>query len=78
VSSEAEKESRILKDLGERIREIRLGKGIRQNEIAYRCHFDKSSYNNIEAGKRNVTILTLHKIAEALEEPIENLVKQKR
>ena len=42
----------------------------KQNEIAYRCGFDKSSYNSIEAGKRNITIHTLYKIAEALEEPI--------
>jgi transcriptional regulator with XRE-family HTH domain len=75
VREEEDKENRILKNLGERIRKIRLGKGIRQNEIAYRCHFDKSSYNNIEAGKRNMTILTLYKIANALDEPVENFFK---
>ncbi len=56
-----------LKELGKKIKEIRLSKKIRQNEIAYRCNFDKSSYNNIEAGKRNITILNLLKIANALE-----------
>jgi transcriptional regulator with XRE-family HTH domain len=50
-----------------------LSKSIKQNEIAYRCNFDKSSYNNIEAGKRNITILNLLKIAEALEIKIENI-----
>ena len=65
----------ILKAIGKKIKSIRLEKGIRQNEIAYRCNFDKSSYNSIEAGKRNITILTLYKIASALEEPVENFLK---
>ncbi|MEZ4794627.1 MAG: helix-turn-helix transcriptional regulator [Flavobacteriaceae bacterium] len=46
---------------------IRLAKGLRQNEVAHRCNFDKSSYNNIEAGKRNITLSTLYKIANALQ-----------
>jgi len=52
-------EKEYLLKIGKRIREIRMKKKIRQNEIAYRCNFDKSSYNNIEAGKRNITILNL-------------------
>jgi transcriptional regulator with XRE-family HTH domain len=68
-------EQQILKTLGKQIKSIRLKKGLRQNEVAYRCHFDKSSYNNIEAGKRNITIITLHKIAFALEEPVQNFLK---
>lgn len=53
--------------LGKRITEIRLKKKISQTEIAYRCGFDKSNYNTIENGKRNPTILSLQKIAQALE-----------
>ena len=53
--------------LGKKIKEIRLSKKISQTEIAYRCGFDKSNYNTIEAGKRNPTILSLLKIANALE-----------
>lgn len=64
-------EKELLKALGKKIKTIRLAKGFRQNEIAYRCHFDKSSYNNIESGKRNITVITLYKISHALEEPIE-------
>ncbi len=60
-------EKKYLLALGKRIRKICLSKKIRQTEIAYRCNFDKSSYNAIEAGKRNTTIITLLKIADALE-----------
>ncbi|MEY8869526.1 helix-turn-helix transcriptional regulator [Gaetbulibacter jejuensis] len=70
-----EKQRQILKTLGDNIKAIRLRKGFRQNEVAYRCYFDKSSYNNIERGERNITIITLHKIAKALDEPLQNFFK---
>ncbi len=56
-----------LVSLGNRIKEIRLQKKISQTEIAYRCGFDKSNYNTIESGKRNPTIISLLKIAKALD-----------
>lgn len=60
--------------LGNHIKQIRLSKKISQTEIAYRCDFDKSNYNTIEAGKRNPTITTLLKIASALEVSLEELL----
>ena len=60
-------EKEYLISLGKRIREIRLQKKISQTEIAYRCGFDKSNYNTIESGKRNPTIISLLKIAKALD-----------
>jgi putative transcriptional regulator len=53
--------------LGKKIKETRLSKKVSQTEIAYRCGFDKSNYNTIEAGKRNPTITSLIKIANALD-----------
>jgi putative transcriptional regulator len=60
--------------LGNHIKQIRLSKKISQTEIAYRCDFDKSNYNTIEAGKRNPTVITLLKIASALEVSLEELL----
>ena len=68
----SDKEYLIL--LGNHIRQIRLSKKISQTEIAYRCGFDKSNYNTIEAGKRNPTIITLIKIASALEVLLEEIL----
>ena len=68
----SDKEYLIL--LGNHIRQIRLSKKISQTEIAYRCGFDKSNYNTIEAGKRNPTITTLLKIASALEVSLEEIL----
>ena len=61
--------------LGKKIKEIRLQKKITQTEIAYRCGFDKSNYNTIEAGKRNPTIISLLKIANALDVTLIDLFK---
>lgn len=60
-------EKEYLIALGNRIKLLRLEKKISQTEIAYRCGFDKSNYNTIEAGKRNPTIISLQKIAKALD-----------
>lgn len=62
--------------LGKKLKTIRLSKKIPQTEIAYRCNFDKSSYNNIEAGKRNVTIFTLLKILNALDVTLQEFFKE--
>lgn len=63
---EKHSEALFVKSIGKKIKSIRLSKGIKQSEIAFRCNFDKSSFSNIEAGKRNITIITLYKIANAL------------
>ena len=68
----SDKEYLIL--LGNHIRQIRLSKKISQTEIAYRCGFDKSNYNTIEVGKRNPIIITLIKIASALEVSLEEIL----
>lgn len=69
-----DKERDYLISLGKRIKTLRLEKNISQTEVAYRCGFDKSNYNTIESGKRNPTIISLLKIAKALEIDIVDLV----
>lgn len=67
-------ETKYLICLGKRIKEVRFLKKISQTEIAYRCGFDKSNYNTIEAGKRNPTILSLLKISKALDVSLNELI----
>lgn len=59
-------ERKFLIGLGKKIREIRLEKGFTQNNLAIACNFEKASMSRIEAGKTNVSILTLKKICKAL------------
>ena len=61
--------------LGKKIKEVRLLKKLSQTEIAYRCGFDKSNFNTIESGKRNVTVSSLLKIAKALDISLIDLFK---
>ena len=59
-------ESLLLKELGTRIRVIRLGKDMTQNQLAINCNFEKSSMSKIESGQVNMSYLTLYKICKGL------------
>ena len=74
-TEEEYRDKNYLISLGKRIKEIRLQKKVSQTEIAYRCGFDKSNYNTIESGKRNPTIISLLKIAKALDITLIELFK---
>ena len=67
----------ILKSLGFHLRLIRQEKQLRQKTIAKMCEMDSGSYSNIENGKRNITILTLHKISKVLNVSISELMSFK-
>lgn len=60
--------------IGNSIRKIRKAQGISQFELSKRSGLDKSYMNYVEKGKRNFTLQTLYKIAEALETPPEYLI----
>lgn len=53
--------------LGKRIREIRKAKGLSQADLAQLLNMGVSSVSDIENCKRNVTIETVEKIANALD-----------
>ncbi len=58
----------FLEKLGMRIREIRLQKGLSQENLAFECNdADFSQINRIELGKVNFSISYLRLIAEKLE-----------
>jgi transcriptional regulator with XRE-family HTH domain len=61
--------------LGKKIKEIRLSNNISQVELANNCDFEKSNMNRIEAGRANTTIITLRKIAIALEIKVVDIIK---
>ncbi|MEM5290678.1 helix-turn-helix domain-containing protein [Paraburkholderia sabiae] len=55
-----------LSAIGAAVRTYRLKHGISQEELAYICGIDRSHMGKIERGERNVTILNLLRIANAL------------
>ncbi|REC48546.1 helix-turn-helix domain-containing protein [Chryseobacterium pennipullorum] len=61
--------SEILKLIGKRIKELRLQKGISQADLVGRMegNIDPTNISRIEAGRTNPTVITLYRIAEALD-----------
>jgi ribosome-binding protein aMBF1 (putative translation factor) len=64
-----------LKCLGDIIRAARKARGWSQEEFAYQCDLDRSYIGGIERGERNISVLTLCKIAKALKLNVNSLVK---
>lgn len=60
------KKDKHLKELGNQIRELRKSKGLSQEQLALQAEVDRSYVGGIERGERNVSFLTLVKIADCL------------
>jgi len=56
-----------LKQLGERVREIRTQKGLTQTELANKIGKDHPSINKLENGKVNPSYLFLLEVCQGLE-----------
>ena len=63
----------ILRNIGAKIREIRLQKKLTQKELAFILDIEISQITRIETGKINTSILNLIKISKALEIDIKEL-----
>ena len=67
-------EEAVLKKLGERIVTLRKQAGLTQTELANLCDQDRQNFYKLEKGKANATILTLLKVAEALNVSLKTLI----
>ncbi|WP_338300796.1 helix-turn-helix transcriptional regulator [Pandoraea sputorum] len=54
---------------GETLRVVRLGVGVSQEELAHRAGLDRTYVSSCERGKRNVSLETIVKFADALNVP---------
>lgn len=57
----------IREKVGKRIKELRNNLGISQEELADKANIHRTYIASLEVGKRNVSVVTLEKIVEALE-----------
>jgi transcriptional regulator with XRE-family HTH domain len=57
---------KIEEKLGRKIKQLRIIRGISQEELAFRCDLHRTYISSIELGKRNVSIRNIEKIALAL------------
>jgi putative transcriptional regulator len=67
-----------LKILGNRIRELRIGKGLSQAKLGVLINKDQQSIHKIESGQFNPSYFYLLEICEGLEISLEELVKKNK
>lgn len=65
--------TKILLHFGQRVRKIRKSVGLSQEELSYKSNVNRTYIGMIERGEKNVTLLTIVKIAKALEINITDL-----
>lgn len=70
-------ESEILKKFGERVRQLRKEKDISQEELAHRANLHRTYIGMIERAEKNITLLNIEKIANALEITLKEIFEEK-
>ena len=68
--------SELLKNVGKKIQEIRVSKGLTQVDLVGKIQgeIDTTNISRIESGRTNPTIFTLYRIATALEIDLKDLM----
>jgi len=56
----------LTKELGTRIQELRKKTGLSQEKFALQIDMDRTYFASVEAGKRNIAIINIKKIANGL------------
>ena len=57
----------VVDDFANRIKELRQQQGLSQEKFALKIDMDRTYYASVEAGKRNVSIKNIKKIADGFE-----------
>tara|TARA_Y100000385_G_C12907151_1_gene556805 strand:- start:51 stop:278 length:228 start_codon:yes stop_codon:yes gene_type:complete len=70
--------SEILIKFGNRVRELRKLKNLSQEELAFRADVHRTYIGMIERAEKNITLLNIEKIANALEVSINDLFNETR
>ena len=60
----------IQKLFGDRMKEIRLEKGVSQEALAAAADLHRTYVSSVERGERNVSIVNIARLADALNVPI--------
>lgn len=67
----------LLKKLAARIKQLRLAKGLTQQEFAVLIDYEKSNMSRMESGNVNFRVTTLYKVAKALGITVQELLEFK-
>ena len=69
------KEKPLLKQIGDRLRDLRIKSGFSQEELAENVGIHRTYIGSVERGERNVSILNLFYITRALDSSLSELFK---
>jgi transcriptional regulator with XRE-family HTH domain len=65
----------ILVRFGERVRDLRKLKNLSQEQLAFKADLHRTYIGMIERAEKNITLINIQKIANALEINIDELLK---
>lgn len=68
---------KILIDFGSKVRALRKEKGLSQEELSFKADLHRTYIGMIERAEKNITLINIEKIANALEVSITELLKEK-
>ncbi len=66
----------FLRELGARLRELRVGRQWTQADLAEKCGLHRTFVGSVERGERNVSILNLRLLARILRVPLAELLRE--
>lgn len=66
----------FLKLIGAHIRSIREAKGISQEQLAFDAGLHRTYIGSVERGERNISLINLKKISDALHLSLDDLLSQ--
>jgi len=69
-------QKQILISFGKKVREIRKEKGLSQEQLSFRANLHRTYIGMIERAEKNITLINIEKIANALEVNICELLKK--
>ncbi|HEY8765979.1 MAG TPA: helix-turn-helix transcriptional regulator [Dehalococcoidia bacterium] len=58
---------------GQRVRKLRLARGWSQERLALEAGLNRTYLGSLERGERNVSLINIHRIAEALDVGVREL-----
>ena len=70
------KDKEFLRELGYRIRELRLARPLTQEELAKQCGLHRTFIGSVERGERNISVLNLRLLAKALRGSLSKLLDE--
>lgn len=65
----------LTKDFGQRVKELRNKLGLSQEKFALMIDMDRTYFASVEAGKRNISLCNIKKIADGLNVSLSELFK---